>query len=81
MARPRKHIIPEIEIPSVIHRSLFMYLKEGPVNVKGLGRFEVVQIPQKKLFHNFSGRTRIMKAYGKLKFTQSPELKEQLSQK
>lgn len=53
--------------------------EHGIVEVAGVGSFAVVKIPQKKIFHNFSKRTRIIKAYAKLKFTQAPSLKAQLT--
>ena len=57
------------------------------VEVAGLGTFQIVRIPPRKLLHKFSwGREadkRIVQAEGyyKLKFTQSPDLKKKLTEK
>lgn len=75
--RPR--LQPDMAYPSAFAEELFKRLEAGKVIVEGFGTFEVVRIPQKKLLHNFSGRTRIVRAYSKLKFTQSAELKEALT--
>lgn len=81
MARPKKHIVPVLKLPPKFKTELFCLLGAGQkVEIDGLGVFEIKRIPQKTLFHNFSGRRRVIKAYKKLKFTQSAELKKTLTE-
>lgn len=80
MARPKTNILPSIPASSRMTEVIRAAEVHGEIEVKGVGVFEIVEIPQKKLYHNFSKRTRIVKAYKKLKFTQSPTLKKTLTE-
>ena len=79
MARPKKNIIPVMTLPPKFKGELFAQLETGKVEIAGLGTFEIVKIPQKRLYHNFSGKNRVIKGYRKLKFVQSHELKASLT--
>lgn len=78
MARPKIYNYPKIKCPKTYE--LFALLSEHrKVEIEALGLFEIVRIPKKTIFHNFSKRKRVIEAYNKLKFTQSPELKKLLA--
>ena len=79
MGRPIKNIVRTLDVPDLKKMLLNAVMNGDKVEVIGLGTFEIVHIPQKKVFHNFSKRTRVIKAYNKLKFTQSSLLKEHLT--
>lgn len=78
----RPKTIPTLKFPRAFEIKLWELLVNagGKVEVAGHGTFELVKIPQKKTYHNFSKRTRIVKGYRKLKFTQSGKLKESLTE-
>lgn len=78
--KPKKY--PKLKLPTYFKGTLFAQLKTSDrVEVVGFGTFQIVKIPSRKMFHNFSGKERIIKGYTKLKFTQSPLLKYALSYK
>ena len=82
MARPKTKILTEISLPPHFKGTLFSYLYKGQkVNVRGLGIFELVDIPDRQMFHNFSKETRTIKGYKRLKFTQSHQLKDALAKR
>lgn len=61
-------------------KSVLKSAKKGEkVKVDGFGTFEVVTIPARKIFHNFSGKTKRLASYKRLKFSQSKKLKKDLS--
>lgn len=74
MARPRKPI-QTLPFDPKFKRKLMSMLEKGKVEIPAFGVFEVVRIPQKTLYHNFSQRTRTIQSYKKLKFKQSKLLK------
>lgn len=78
--RPKENIYPQLSLPTYFKGALFSHLKRSKkVEVVGLGTFELVKIPARKMFHNFSGKERTLKGYTKLKFTQSHSLKQKIS--
>jgi|JI8StandDraft_1071087.scaffolds.fasta_scaffold00207_8 nucleoid DNA-binding protein len=76
VGRPRK-IYPKVQMSTELKQALYS-LRDGKLEVEGLGVFEIVRIPSKVIFHNFSKRMRKIAGYNKMKFTQSKELKELL---
>ncbi len=80
MARPRTKIIKKYHLPTGWTGGFFRALYDaGVIEVPGLGTFMVVDIKERETFHNFSGKTVVLPAYRRLKFTQSPTLKKRLS--
>lgn len=78
--RPKEKVYPKLTLPPYFKGSLFSHLTQhDKVEVVGLGTFEVVKIPPRKMYHNFSGKVRILKGYKKLKFVQSHDLKQKIS--
>ena len=77
LGRPKKNILTSIKLPKSFRLKLFHYLVDlnEKVEVEGLGIFEIVDIPEKKTFHNFSQTFKVVKGYKKLKFTQSGDMK------
>lgn len=75
--RPKLKVYPKLYRPTA--EELFAALAESKVvEIDHIGIFEIVKIPRKIIFHNFSKRKRVIHGYNKLKFTQSPELKKLL---
>jgi len=82
MARPKSKIVRKVSLPPNWIGAFFHHLYEaGSVDVPGFGTFSVIDIPRRITFHNFSGRNRVIPAYKRLKFTQSPALKKQLGKR
>lgn len=80
MARPKTKIIKTVKAPRHFKGALLARLYEaGSVEVPGLGTFTLVQIKGTKHFHNFSDKVRTFPGYTRLKFTQSKELKRELT--
>lgn len=80
MGRPKEKVYPKLTLPTYFKGALFSQLKRSEkVEIVGLGVFTIVKIPDRKMFHNFSGKRRMLKGYNKLKFTQSHSLKEKIS--
>lgn len=80
MSRPRTNIISTYTLPSGWIGGFFRVLyARGAVEIPGLGTFTIVEIKERKTYHNFSGSEIVLPAYRKLKFTQSPALKKRLS--
>lgn len=74
--------IATVKLSPAFKRQLFTHIDKGvSVFVPGFGIFSVKAMPRKKIYHNFSKRTRVLAGYNKLKFTQSPELKKRLTKK
>ena len=68
-----------MKLPTYFKGTLFSHLSQhDKVEVVGLGTFEIVEIPPRKMYHNFTGKVRILKGYRKLKFVQSNDLKKKL---
>lgn len=80
MARPRIKRTSKYHLPPGWVGGFFRALYEkGEIEVPGLGTFTVVEIAERKTFHNFSRKVRIIPAYRRLKFSQSPSLKDRLT--
>lgn len=80
VGRPKEKVYPKLALPAYFKGALFSHLRRHKkVEVVGFGTFELVKIPSRKMYHNFSGKKRILKGYNKLKFSQSPVLKKQIS--
>lgn len=60
-------------------RQLITLVQGGKVHVLGLGTFEVVEIKSRRLYHNFSGKVKRIKAYKRLKFSQEADIKKKLT--
>lgn len=79
MARPKKNILHSLPPSTRFNDIIAAAGEHGAVEVSGVGVFRIVDIPRKVAFHNFSGRNRVIAAYRKLKFEQSPLLKNTLT--
>ena len=78
--RPKEKIYPKLTLPPYFKGALFSHLRQhDKVEVIGLGTFELVKIKPRKMFHNFSGKERVLKGYNKLKFVQSQQLKAKIT--
>lgn len=78
--RPKENVYPKLALPPYFKGALFSHLKRSKkVEVIGFGTFELVKIPPRKMYHNFSNKERTLKGYTKLKFTQSHTLKQKIS--
>lgn len=67
-----------LSLPPAFRRKLFDMLENGKVYITDFGTFEIVDIPSKVFYHNFSKRLRKIKAFRKLKFIQNHILKDNL---
>lgn len=82
MARPKTKIIKTVKAPRHFKGALLARLYESRVvEVPGIGTFQLVEIKPSKHFHNFSGKVRTFPGYTRLKFTQSPDLKAELTKR
>lgn len=79
MARTSTKNMHVLTMPARFKRELLSLASVGPVAVKGMGVFSIVDIAKRRTYHNFSGKVRILKGYKRLKFTQAAIFKDQLA--
>lgn len=80
MSRPRTNITKKYTLPTGWTGGFFRVLYgAGIVEVPGLGTFSLVDIKERRTFHNFSGAEITLPGYKRLKFTQSPSVKGRIT--